>query len=60
VELDIEAAFLEGDIDKPIYIEFPEVPMKGGSFVTKDKAHINRVHFISGIPWNQGHSGYKV
>jgi hypothetical protein len=36
--LDIEAAFLEGDIDKPIYIEFPE-GMDELGFVTRDEMY---------------------
>jgi hypothetical protein len=36
--LDIEAAFLEGDIDEPIYIEFPE-GMDELGFVTEKEMH---------------------
>jgi hypothetical protein len=40
--LDIEAAFLEGDIDEPIYIEFPE-GMDELGFVTEQEMHAHCV-----------------
>jgi hypothetical protein len=40
--LDIEAAFLEGDIDKPIYIEYPE-GMDELGFVTRNEMYTHCV-----------------